>query len=133
MPVTLHNAALLTPSILVVEDEGATRHALSLLLRMNGYSTAAVSSAEEALDAFRGGPWPAFALVDLDLPGMNGLDLISRLHALTGDIYPILLTAADEARVRATLRGQQVVYMQKPVDFERLLSLLKAQSQRSAS
>ena len=124
--------SLSAPTILVVEDEGATRHALALLLRMNGYATATVASAEEALSALRDGPFPAFALVDLDLPGMNGLDLIGRIHALNQNIYPVLLTAADEARVRATLQGQHVVYMQKPVDFDRLLSLLDAHSPRPA-
>jgi CheY-like chemotaxis protein len=132
MPAALQNNLLMTPTILVVEDEGATRHALALLLRMNGYATAAVASAEEALKVLRHGPFPAFALVDFDLPGMNGLDLIGRLHTLSEDIYPILITAADEGRVRAALGGQHVVYMQKPVDFDRLLWLLDAQSHRPA-
>jgi len=132
MPAAFENNTLSTTTILVVEDERTSRHAMAHLLRLNGYSTATTASGEEALRTLHRGPFPAFALVDLDLPGMNGLDLIGRLHAMNKDIYSILITAADEARVRAALQGRQVVYLQKPVDFDHLLSLLAAHSQRIA-
>jgi two-component system C4-dicarboxylate transport response regulator DctD len=132
MSAVLDSTSLASRSVLVVEDEGSTRHALALLLRLNGYSTAAVSSAEEALQVLLAEGWPSFALVDLDLPGMNGLELIGRLHDLHEEVYPILITAADEMRVKAALHGQHVTYFQKPVDFDRLLSFLDAKSQRPA-
>jgi len=113
-----------SPEILVVEDEAASRRALTLLLKMNGYTAAAVGSAEEALLAFERQPWPGVALVDLDLPGMSGLELISRLQSLGAKVHAVLITAADADRVRQTSRGRAVVYMQKPLNFETLLKLL---------
>lgn len=113
-----------TPAVLVVEDQDVSRRALSLLLKLNGYTTAAAGSAEEALRMFRQDRWPAIALVDLDLPGMSGLDLISRLRQLDAGVYAILLTAADDMRVRAALGDITVAYIQKPVNFDHLLALL---------
>lgn len=112
------------PAILVVEDEGTTRRTLALLLQLNGFKTAAVGSAEEALAALSHRPWPQFALIDLDLPGMNGIDLIGRLQTLGIPSFPVLITAADKDRVSRQLAGKTIVYLQKPLDFERLLTVL---------
>jgi len=112
------------PAVLVVEDEGVTRRALAVLLRLNGYDASAVGSAEEALVALSRAPWPEFTLVDLDLPGMNGLDLIQRLQQLGIPSYPVLITAADKDRVLSQIAGKTIVYLQKPLDFARLLTVL---------
>jgi CheY-like chemotaxis protein len=118
--VETHPAA----AVLVVEDENTTRHALSLLLRLSGYRTAAFSSGEEALRTLGQGWHADFALVDLDLPGMNGIDVIRKLRQLDDGIYAVLLTAADVDRVAKVLAGGMVAYLQKPVNFQELLALL---------
>jgi CheY-like chemotaxis protein len=100
---------------------------MTLLLQLNGYSTSAVSSAEAALEVCLNGPWPDIALVDLDLPGMNGLELISTFQRLGARVYSVLLTAADADRVGRTARGRAVLYLQKPVDFPALLHVLQSQ------
>jgi two-component system OmpR family response regulator len=112
------------PAVLVVEDEEATRRALSMLLRLSGFTTASYASAEEALRNLRQDDDPDFALVDLDLPGMNGIDFIRRLRQTNAGIYAVLLTAADAERVARILAGGAVAYLQKPVNFEELLALL---------
>ena len=112
-------------AVLIVEDERISRRALALLLSASGYPTHAVGSAEEALKILKQGETPAIALVDLDLPGMNGLDLIGRLEQLDPAVFPVLITAAGSDALANTLRDRGVTYMRKPVDFDHLLTLLQ--------
>jgi CheY-like chemotaxis protein len=111
-------------AILIVEDERVARRALAMLLNACGYATQAVGSAEEALQLLEAEPLPAFILVDLDLPGMSGLDLIGRLRQIDDHVCPILITAADAERVGPGVRGNAVMYLQKPLDFAQLLGVL---------
>ena len=117
------------PSVVIVEDEQASRRALSVLLSICGYQPQAFASAEEALRSLEGSPFPRVALVDLDLPGMSGADLIRRMKRLQPSAFPILITASDDDTLAAQLRGLPVVYLRKPVDFDMLLGLLKEQHQ----
>ena len=113
------------PNVLIVEDERVSRRALAALMAASGYTPEAAASAEEALDAVRGDAvHPAIALVDLDLPGMNGLELIGQLTRMEPSVFPVLITAANGEGLTEHLREQGVAYLRKPVDFSRLLSLL---------
>jgi CheY-like chemotaxis protein len=112
------------PQVLLVEDERVSRRALSALLSASGYSTQAVGTAEEALQLLNGTPLPRIALVDLNLPGMSGLDLIERLEQLDAGVFPVLITAQGGERLRESLRNRRVAYMQKPINFDRLLTIL---------
>jgi DNA-binding response OmpR family regulator len=88
----------------------------------------AVGSAEDALrlaDDLDGyGRIPRVALVDVDLPGMSGLDLISRLSASHPALVPVLVTASDDERVFEAVRDGGLLYVRKPVDVGRLMALL---------
>ena len=109
---------------MIVEDEQTTRRALSLLLSTCGYRPRSFRSAEEALGAIINGDRPGVALVDLDLPGISGLDFIQRLRALDPSIQPILVTATDEETLFRNLAGLPITYLRKPLDFEVLLEIL---------
>ena len=116
------------PNVLIVEDERVSRRALAALMTASGYATEAAGSAEEALDAVRTeGVHPDIALVDLDLPGMNGLELIGKLTKMEPGVFPVLITAANGDNLTSRLKEQNVAYLRKPLDFGRLLSLLNAQ------
>ena len=110
--------------VLVVEDERVSRRALSALLSASGYDVEAAESAEEALRILRKQPMPGIALVDLDLPGMSGLDLIAQLEQMDPDVFPVLITAASGEKLATQLHELGIAYMRKPVDFDHLLSLL---------
>jgi CheY-like chemotaxis protein len=116
-------------AVLIVEDERVSRRALASLLDASGYATEAVGSAEEALRLLKSGHVPRIALVDFELPGMNGLDLIKRMEQLDPTVFPILITAvaADALRGRLGGSGRRVAYLRKPVDFDRLLDLMNGQ------
>jgi CheY-like chemotaxis protein len=82
-----------------------------------------VETGEEALSRIHRKP-PAVALVDVDLPGMSGLDLVARLERLRPGIRAVLITAAEGDRIARFRREHPVDYIPKPIDFPRLLLLL---------
>ncbi|MEO6436993.1 MAG: response regulator [Tepidisphaeraceae bacterium] len=110
--------------VLIVEDERFARHALAHLLAQSGYTTAACGSAEEALEDLDGGRVPEVALVDVDLPGMSGLDLVPFLEKRYPGLLTVLMTAVEGDRITFFRRDHDVQYLRKPVDFSRLLTIL---------
>ena len=113
--------------VLVVEDEGTSRRALSLLLEASGYHAQAFDSAEQALLWLEHDRHPQIALIDLNLPGMNGLDLIDRLRKLSPVTFPLLITATDEETLAMCLKHRPVAHLRKPLDFDLLLSTMTHQ------
>jgi len=119
------------PAVLIVEDEQISRRALKTLLASCGFSTESAESAEQALqllEDLKQRPGPHIALVDLNLPGMNGLEFISRLCQLDPAAVPVLMTATGDDALAAALRGHTVPYLRKPLDFDRLLSVIEEKS-----
>jgi CheY-like chemotaxis protein len=85
----------------------------------------AVGSAEEALEVIRQQGVPDVALVDLDLPGMDGLQLIRRLEKENPQVYSVLITAASPERVQALRQEEShAKYLRKPLSIDDLLTLL---------
>jgi DNA-binding response OmpR family regulator len=112
--------------VLIVEDEPTARRALGTLLSACGYTTDAVSSAEDALKHVEEDGKPTVVLVDLDLPGMSGLELIERLKVVSPTTFPVLITAAAREAIDPIRPRSPLAYMQKPVDFQRLLTLINS-------
>ena len=113
--------------VLIVEDEQSSRRALSLLLCRCGFRPQTFGTAEEALIWLRGGGHPQVAVVDLDLPGMDGVELIEKLALISPTTRSVLVTATDEDTLARRTRWHDVNYLRKPIDFESLLSLLDDQ------
>ena len=115
------------PTVLVVEDERIARRALATLLTANGFPTAVAESAEEALRLLRelqDAGHPRIALVDFNLPGMNGLDFISQLGQMEPGVFPVLMTASSEDVVSEAVRDRNLVYLRKPLDLGELLTVI---------
>jgi DNA-binding NtrC family response regulator len=114
-------------AVLIVEDERVARRALKTLLAASGFETAAAESAEEALRILEGQAShsnPLVALVDLNLPGMNGLDFISRLERIDPEAVPVLMTAASDEVLGDAVRDRNLVYLRKPLDLGRLITVI---------
>src|SRR5271155_5264964 len=77
--------------ILIVEDEENARIGYEALLRRWGYEVLGVGSAEDALARFSEFA-PAVLIADVELPGMNGLDLLARLSDELQTVPAILIT-----------------------------------------
>ncbi len=114
--------------VLIVEDERVSRKALATLLASSGYSAETVETAEEALEVVNDGPPPEVALIDLDLPGMNGMELISRLKRTQPSVKSILITAVDREMLDPVLRRFGITHIRKPIDFASLLQVLEGDS-----
>jgi CheY-like chemotaxis protein len=112
--------------VLIIEDEKVSRKALAKLLATRGYTTEAVETAEEAVAILTIGQRPEVALVDLDLPGMSGSELVSYLIQKAPPIQTVLVTAACEERVSNLTEGTGIGYLRKPIDFNDLLRKLDA-------
>jgi CheY-like chemotaxis protein len=84
--------------ILIVDDTPANRKLLALLLGGRGYDLRSAGDAEEALEILKG--WrPHLILMDVQLPGMDGLELTRRLKASaeTRDIAVLVISASSDA------------------------------------
>ncbi len=110
---------------MIVEDDRSSRIALSALLRSCGYHIRAASSAEEALNALKVN-YPSVIIVDLNLPGMDGMQLIRLLQEADAAIFPILVSANEVDAALSQLRQYGVTYLRKPIDFDDLLRLVRA-------
>jgi len=110
--------------VLIVEDESLSRKALAMLLGACGYETLSAGSAEEAISMMSSEGAPDFALVDVDLPGMSGLEFAERLNKSRPDVFTVLITAAEGERIESFIRQHPVMYIRKPLDFDHLLGVL---------
>lgn len=117
--------------ILVVEDDEKIASFLQQGLQEVGYSVDTVQTAEEALRLFEAKPYDA-AVVDLMLPGMDGLQMVETLRN-RGNRTPILILSARRSvddRVLGLQKGGDD-YLVKPFSFAELLARLQALIRRS--
>jgi two-component system NtrC family response regulator/two-component system response regulator HydG len=107
-------------TILVVDDEKNTREALSKILREDGYDVVAAADGYQAMDVITRDT-PDLILADLKMPGMDGIELLSRARLKGFDIPFVLMTAYGtvETAVKAMQKGAED-YLTKPVNMEEL-------------
>lgn len=116
---------LSSDEVFIVEDEQTSRRTLGRLLGSYGYRTRAFATAEQALQWLQEhNSHPRAALVDFNLPGMDGLELIARMEKLTPETLVVLVTAADEQTLSQRLPQRPLPYLRKPLDFGSLLDVL---------
>ena len=103
-------------TILVVDDSPAMLRYLRLILEIDSYQVETASNGPDALLRIRQGCSPAVVLLDLQMPGMDGLKTLQRLLKLQPDLNVIMCSGVDDpAKVRrATLLGAKS-YLTKPV------------------
>ncbi len=107
-------------TILVVDDEPSVRDSLGEWFTSEGYETKVAASAKEALAALAARQYD-LALLDIKMPGMDGMELQQRLHESDPDLIVIIMTgyATVETAVLALKRGAYD-YLTKPVDPDEL-------------
>src|SRR6267142_5542942 len=116
-----------TPLISVVDDDHSVRESLARLIRSVGFGVQVFGSAEEFLSASHGRQADCLIL-DVRMPGMNGLELQRELSASNCDLPVIFITAHgsdEQARTRALGAGA-VDYLLKPLREEEVLKAIDA-------
>jgi FixJ family two-component response regulator len=112
--------------ISVVDDDDSVRESLQCLIRSFGFTVEAFASAEEFLASDRLRDTRCLIL-DVRMPGMNGIELQRRLAASHREIPVIFITAhGDEAARSQALGDGAVGYLLKPFTEEALLSAIHA-------
>ena len=119
------------PKIIVVDDEKIVRDSLCHWFEEDGYLVETFDSAEGVLKKFDRGKYD-LALVDMKMPGMDGLELLIKLRQIDGDCIVILITAyASVPTAIKALKDGAYDYVTKPIDPDELSHLVeKALSQR---
>ncbi len=112
-------------SILVVDDEPGIRQSLTGILEDEGFSVSTVASGEDCLRAFEKRLYSC-VLLDVWLPGIDGLDTLARLKTSSPDVCVIMISghANIETAVRATKLGA-FDFIEKPLSLEKTLLVVK--------
>jgi RNA polymerase sigma factor (sigma-70 family) len=112
-------------TVFLIDDDPGVRDALSLLLSLKGMSTRPFASAESFIEAYQPDR-PGCVLTDLRMPGMTGLELQAALTARHIEVPLVVLTAhGDVATARAALKNGAFDFLEKPVDDELLVEVLR--------
>jgi adenylate cyclase len=111
--------------LLIVDDEPDVRRLFELRLRRELASEAirlhCVSSARDALDIVESDPDIEVVVTDLNMPGMDGLELLARLESMPMPPKTIVLTAyGDMANIRTAMMGGAFDFQVKPLDIDDL-------------
>jgi CheY-like chemotaxis protein len=111
--------------ILVVDDEHGQRRSLAIALRFEGFEVTEASSSEEAIALSAERAFDA-ALVDVVMPGMNGIELARRLHIDHPHTKIVLVSAYHLSSRQLTLSGTgAVAFLPKPYRMASLVSFLR--------
>src|SRR5262245_27062589 len=120
------------PTVLIADDQADVLEALRLLLKGEGYQTVTVNSPAAIVEALKTRDFDVL-LMDLNYArdttsGQEGLDLLTRVHAMDATLPVVVMTAwsSVEVAVEAMRRGARD-FIEKPWDNARLLSILRTQ------
>jgi len=115
----------LEPLVVVVEDDAASRKTLGRVLRAGGFEEAMYESAEAYLQSPPASD-PIALLLDVNLEGMSGIDLLRRLRSAGSTVPVVIITAYDNPRARDEAeRLGCVAYLRKPCEAETILTIVR--------
>jgi two-component system nitrogen regulation response regulator GlnG len=111
--------------IWVIDDDHAIRWVLEKALQRDGMTVTTFESAPGVLDALRQGT-PDAAIADIRMPGMSGLDLLSRLREQAPQLPVIIMTAhSDLDSAVSAYQGGAFEYLPKPFDVDEAVALVR--------
>jgi two-component system response regulator (stage 0 sporulation protein F) len=108
------------PKILIVDDQAGIRVLLMEVFSSEGYETFQASNGKAALDIVKNEN-PDLVLLDMKIPGMDGLEILKRIKEINEDVKVIMMTAYGELDMinEATQNGA-LMHFTKPFDIDEL-------------
>ncbi|GAA2350708.1 response regulator [Dactylosporangium salmoneum] len=106
--------------LLVVDDEQDVRDLIVKRLRTDGHDVLAAENGAAALAAVARHGLPEAAILDVDLPGMDGIELLARLRRHRADLPAMFLTVLWDGEVLARALATGALYVRKPFTAETL-------------
>lgn len=111
-------------TVFIVDDDPSVRDALGLLLGVHDYRLAVFADADSFLRALKP-HWHGCLLLDIRMPGMDGLSLQKKLLELGCDLPVVIMTGhGDVDSAREAFRAMAVDFLEKPLDGTRLLAAI---------
>ncbi len=117
--------SLLPPTVYVVDDDESIRELLCWLMNRHELRVEAFADAHSFLSVYRP-ELPGCLLLDLNLPGMNGLDLQAYLNE-SGVLLPVIFLSgrADVPRAVRAVKGGAVDFIEKPFDYKHIVAVVQ--------
>jgi len=123
--------AVSTSIVFVVDDDISVRESLELLIRTEGWQPETFASAQEFLDHPRV-PVPSCLVLDISLPGLNGLELQKRIAMERTDMPIIFITGhGDVPKTVQAMKAGAVEFLTKPFGDDVLLNAVRQALERS--
>src|SRR6202021_363025 len=121
----------LTPIVFVVDDDISVRESLELLIRCEGWQPETFGSAQEFLSRPRT-LVPSCLVLDISLPGLNGLDLQKQVAVERSEMPIIFITGyGDVPKTVQAMKAGAVEFLTKPFSDDVLLSAIRQAVERS--
>src|SRR5277367_5083059 len=115
------------PRVLIVDDEANIRQSLRGVLTDENYQCSAVDSGEACLDALTRESFEA-VLLDIWLPGMDGLTTLTRIQELPVGARPAVIMISGHGNIETAVKATKLVafdFVEKPLTIERVSVALK--------
>lgn len=123
---------MIEATVFVVDDDSSTRELLAWLMKRHGMRAAVFPNARAFLEGYRD-DGPGCLVVDLDMPGMGGLELQQSLKARGVRLPVIFLSGrADVPKAVRAVREGAVDFIEKPFDYRRVVELVEECIRRDA-
>jgi len=126
---------MITPHILIVDDEPHLRNGLRRILEKEGYEVTTAPDGETALKLARDKK-PDVVLLDIMMPGMDGREVCQRIREIDAAIQVIYITARAELndpKQLKELRSEAEAFITKPATSKRIISTVNSLSQGAHS
>lgn len=108
-------------TVFIIDDDASVRDALGVLLSLQGYRTALFADATSFLGALRA-DWQGCMLIDIRMPGMNGLELQRELLQRGCTLPAVIISGhGDVSSARQAFRSQAIDFLEKPLNEDKLL------------
>jgi DNA-binding NtrC family response regulator len=125
-PPSLQGSGENAARILIIDDEAAIRESLETLLSLEGYAVDSAENGEQGLERIGEQPFD-LVLLDLALPGRNGIEILGSIRERQTSLPVIMITAfGTVGNVVDAIRGGAQNFVQKPWDNEKLLADIRA-------